>query len=153
MLTKAFLAALFVGSGARSGGSFLVPFGGVLGLAPRCASWVVAVGAVLVACGLLMPLVFIFVCFGLSFCVDQLGPFVVFSFGLVVLGVGDLACLLVFLPAVLGGGVAVFVLARFFLSELGYESRDDLAGDEAPQGRLSRLAAAGLLGRFRRGAV
>ncbi|SLN67494.1 error-prone DNA polymerase [Pacificibacter marinus] len=151
-LKKHFPADIFVGAAPRYDGSDQQHFDAIARLAHRCAAPMVAVGDVLMHRGSRRQLADILTCLRNHITIDQIGTKALLNAERRLKGEADLARLFARHPAALRRPLEIAAKARFCLSELSYEYPDEIAGDEPPQARLTRLAADGLRTRYPNGA-
>ncbi|WP_377512278.1 error-prone DNA polymerase [Octadecabacter sp. R77987] len=151
-LKKAFPAHVFLGAAPRYDGSDQRYFDACAALAHRTAAPMVAVGDVLMHHGSRRQLADVLTCLREGTTIDHIGTRALPNSERRLKGEADMARLFARHPAALRRTVDIAARCSFCLSELSYEYPDEIAGDEAPQDRLERLAREGLQTRYPDGA-
>ena len=151
-LKKHFPAHVFLGAVPRYDGSDQAHFDACAQLAHRTAAPMVAVGDVLMHHGSRRQLADVLTCLRHHILIDDIGTRALPNSERRLKGAADMQRLFARHPAALRRTMEIAAKSSFCLSELSYEYPDEIAGDEPPQDRLTRLAREGLKTRYPKGA-
>ena len=143
---------VFLGAAPRYDGSDQGWFDRCADLALRCSTPMVAVGDVLMHHGRRRRLADVLTCLREGLTIDRIGTRALPNFERRLKAAPDMARLYRRHPAALRRTLEIAARCGFDLSELSYEYPDEMSEGEAPQQRLDRLARAGLLRRYPKGA-